>query len=378
MSSHAPFRNADDEREAQPWLHAIRRAPFDDAGPSRGYGAWLRERGYPRGEHLELACERSRYKHPARFADLAVKMAALEPSANTWFDALRALGATELLIRRGVVVRARLVGAAVAHVGELLRKEPLRELVLVCTDRAAATRAAACEDLATLPALTLSDGDPAAEAALLRSPHLRALETIVVDAATDDTVAALGAMTVSPRRVELAQLDSAGLQALAAGPLFSATEALALPRGRFGDRDGVALGGAPLPQLRRLDLRDTPIGAETLAAIAGRLHRLDALDLGGTAIGSVAIDLVLRSVGSSLFSLGVARTRDGAAITKLLRSPLMRQLTALDLRGAAYSRLDLWRMLHRSKIQRTRLLPILPWESDTAIARAYPALLLGS
>lgn len=205
-----------------------------------------------------------------------------------------ALGAKDLVIRRGFVEGVSLSGRAFISLGgELLKLTPLREVRLVAV-QAFVGELARCPHLATLRRLDLAGNRIGANGvrALAQSEHLGGLRELGLSA-NDPGSDGLASLTAAPWLRNLTALELAengigadAVQALATAPL-DAIDGLDLSRNPLGGRGAAELARADfVPRLGRLalfrcDLRTA--GANVL--FAGRLGSLAELDVSFNHLG---------------------------------------------------------------------------------------------
>jgi uncharacterized protein (TIGR02996 family) len=247
-------------------LEAVLAAPDDDA-PRLVYADALLDRGDPRGElivvQLQLARERML---DARRAELESAAAKLVREHTAHMQASYAALNAGFVFRRGFVeqltapARAILGGSAFA---ELMAKEPVRELMLLEVDDAAA------EEIAALPLMR-------------RIAHLGCRGRLGARGAQS--------LAAAPALAELRSLDlagatlgEAGCAALARSAVLAPTS-LALNATAAGDGGAVALAdGIALRRCRRLLLARNRIGARGAEALARSevLQEIELLSLTG-------------------------------------------------------------------------------------------------
>ncbi|MFO0798963.1 MAG: TIGR02996 domain-containing protein [Gemmataceae bacterium] len=259
--------------------------------------------------------------------------------------------------------------AFVAAAGSLFDIAPVESLELMSTPAGDVAALAACPGLARLRRLVIRAGLGQATArVLLNSPHLAALDDLVIGAALTSAqtaravtasrafrrlrsfsyrdesqggalVAALAALPDPPplRTLDLQgnRLTPAGLRRLFDSPIAAGLESLDISDNHLG-ADGFheLIVRDPLPALRRLDAMRTGPGTAGVAGLAGQplLRRVRVMNLGGNALRPV-VGTVLSAM--PLNEIRVLELRDNRlgdeGATQLAGARWLRGLLQLDL-----------------------------------------------
>ncbi len=306
-------------------LDAVLARPADDA-PRLVYADWLSEHGEPRGELIAVQCELARTTDAARFLDLEARQVSLLSShGEAWLGPL-AQESLQVEFRRGFVDRVTVIDAgALAALGDLMQREPVRAVTFATTRGLDVPSLAAAPWLSRLEALSLHAGprgmglDAEDVGRLLESRSLQGLSALTLRGHRLSDVGALvlaaNVPAALPRlrslAVEQDEVSEVGAQGLASTRWVGALEHLALGGNALGEGGAEAIAFARRPgQLKSLDLSGNAIGTGGAVAIA-RAPRLETLE-----------------------ALRLARNRIGAGgVEALLGSPHLRALRALSLDG---------------------------------------------
>lgn len=265
----------------------------------------------------------------------AARRAALLDQAR-WLAPVRALGARDLVVRRGFVESAQLVGRDVANAAALCRLEPILELRLTSGGRRPLAAAAAAAELSALRALSLDGRHADGIEAVLASPFLTGLRSLGIRAPVTPAIAdAMARGGARPTRLSAAIVDGASAARLADSAFLTRLEVLHLMRPT--DHVLTELGRAPLKSLRSLDLWEAAVSAAGFAALGDRLDRLDSLSFTGAALDHGAVQVwIARMVSGRLRRLAVS----GApcdALADLVASPVMAGIEDLDLAYGSFT-----------------------------------------
>ncbi|HEU0035372.1 MAG TPA: TIGR02996 domain-containing protein [Kofleriaceae bacterium] len=328
--------------EAAPeWLARIVEA-FDDDQPRLVYADWLQVRGDPLGELITVQCERARLepwdpKHkPLR--DREEHLLAMYRSR--WLP--NVVGA-EVEFHRGFAERVRLEHPLDREVLErVLAGAPLvRTLEVV--ERRESWRATLWPWELPLPTPLQSLTGLFLRGRKLEAGHVRALVEFP-DLARLDRLglrsSGIGAQDVKqlatrPWRVLDLHDNVYGVRGVAY-LLEHAAQLVALDVGSagVGDDGTRQLAAAPLHRLERLSLRRSVVTAQSLPALVQSKHlrALRVLDLSCNQLDGAAIEALCAAELPALVELDLRETSLGdAGVAALVRSPIARQLRALDL-----------------------------------------------
>jgi uncharacterized protein (TIGR02996 family) len=292
-------------------LAAVLAAPDDDA-PRLVYADWLADRGDPRGEYIQLACQAARVPgHAPQAGPLVERLLMLERTHHMAWGKLIKPVTTGYTFHRGFV-EAVTLAKDLTGFDELARVAPVTSVTFLLVDDDSLHRIAASPHLAALRKLHLL-GDPGPEAlrTLASSRHLRpgvtiGLQLSLVTAerasglaagrfadrigsinmikvgADDATIAAIAALPGLESLVSLQHdlgIDSA--RALARAPRLAE---LMIESQRLGDEAGLLLAG--IPRLKKLQLYRAGLTPAGTAALVARLPpSIRILDLSHNAIG---------------------------------------------------------------------------------------------
>lgn len=335
MAYARPAMTSGPERE---FLAAIVAAPADDA-PRLAYAAWLRGRGDPRGEFIEVQCELAALARGERSMDDGSRLyeahSRLEQAHEfTWTEELRALlGVTgqhnyhparlvrgfveELIVPADVLVAE---APRIAALAPLLRKISLGRPRVGALDGALARALAGLRELAAITELRLFflDLDDDAFVPLARSPHLAGL--VALD---------LGANRLGPASVE----------ALLAAPFAARLTTLELWKNDVGDEGAVRIAAAAPPGIRGIRLEHNGVGPRGAVALAGaaRLAGLEVLQLSHSAIGDEGVCALVESAALvglrhlDVYEVGLSL----AGLRRVVESPGLARIESLAIGGNA-------------------------------------------
>ncbi|MBA4066652.1 MAG: hypothetical protein C0501_23695 [Isosphaera sp.] len=367
--------------DEQPFLDAVF-ARYHDDGPRLVYADYLAEAGDPDRADLvrvQLALARLPDDHPRR-PDLVDRQAELLAAhADRWTAPLRHL-ADGVEFRRGVPDSVSVHAAAFLSAGdELFRRARVRRLRLLDAAREM-PRLIASPLLARVRELDLCGNDLGNGGVnlLVRSPFLKQVQALDLgfdgldDAGANalaraDTLPGLAALALndngritadglraladSPFLAGLTSLDvsgndidETGLEPVTAGKAFPRLHTLRLRGNPVGDAGVAALFGSTLfrrmlDRSPRLDLRETGVGPDAAARLAGcpALARCTALDLGSNYVGDAGLAALAASPHlGAVRSLRLARngiTDAGVAAAWDALRRLLPGLRTLDLSG---------------------------------------------
>ena len=304
------------------FLQAIREAPDDD-GPRLIFADWLEERGDPRGAFIRVQCalERLDPADPAR-ADLEdEKRALLDRHEWEWTAPLHGV-ASEWRFRRGFVEEMTLFAAEnLLTRGETLFDSfPIQKVTLRLNHEHVAA-------VATFPLLA-------------RVRFLDVSGSVLRDRGVEALLAALDAGRLTGLDLRGNGLENRAVRALAASPLMRRLSSLDLSNNHaLGLAGARALAQAPAAALRFLGLSNTNIGLVGLrdllhsSTLAG-LTSLQAASIGYYGLaGAPAADLADSPVLSQLTSLDLGGFPGPGGLPTLLRSRALGRLTSLGLAG---------------------------------------------
>ncbi len=294
-------------------LEAVLDAPESDE-PRLVYADLLQERGDPRGEFIAVQCRLAQL--PASAPDRAVLA---EREAELWKENRKVwLGAareTKLAFARGFGHRWKLPPDRFAELASMIfAREPVRELDLSQGDvaervPAGAMAAFARPELArvrvlSLRRLTLPVADLQRAYA---SAHLHALRDLDLGYVVTSWGAVHALANATFARLEVLRLQSARIDARAAGvlraaPFAASLHTLELAKSTIGDAGVIALCDGGLPALRSLDLSDCKLGPSAATALAGStaLAGLERLVVAGNRLRGVARRALVERFGDRL------------------------------------------------------------------------------
>jgi uncharacterized protein (TIGR02996 family) len=372
-------------------FEAVMASPEDDA-PRLAYAAWLRMRGDPLGEFIELDCSLAgddaardawgRFAavdtdpgvcgQRARRAQLLARHrheweAPLRQTKTVAWDSSGITGSAvwHCSFARGFVERVALSAADLeTHGGALLALAPIGALrvdriAAPLQDGAAFARIAALDltgaseaiaalltwprwrgavsGASALRELTLRRLDRFPVEQVARLVHLERLTIEEVRLTSRDVQRLAHAGLPALRRLRIAstRLGSAVVRALADSSIGHELQHLELEHCGLGRASAAAIA-APglLPELRHLGLAGNRLGSGGARALAGgELGRLVSLDLAETAIGSAGLEaLAIAGALGSLRRLGLAAVGlEGAATARLFSARQVQRLAFLDL-----------------------------------------------
>lgn len=323
LSYVKPKRPTAASREAL--LEEVLAHPDEDA-PRLVYADWLSDRGDPRGELISVQCELDKTRDPDRFLELEARQVALLSAHGAEWVGRLAQEALQVQFRRGFVEQVTVLDAgALAAVGVLFEREPVRSLTFASTRGLDVPRLAAAPWLERIDALGLRAahrevGLTADEVgALLESRLLRKLSSLAL---RGHRLADVGALVLAANVpwalpslaaliVEQDEVSEVGAQGLASTRWLGALDTLSLADNRLGD------------------------GGTEAIAFARRPGQLVSLDLSGNAMGTGgALALAQAPRLATLKALRLVRNRIGAkGVEALLESPFLKELEVLALDG---------------------------------------------